>query len=188
MPGMTFSAPNIRNVAGIRTASDSECHVKPEDRPYLHHHPMSRPRFKDYAKFKSPRKRASELLFELGKESVEKSKAAKPKVFIVDYRVGDAIELEVIEFGGVDSTDLKKVRGIVIGEFNKGMDTSVLIRDVVMGICVERQIPLHSPMVKSIRLIERNFVYKGKRKVKRAKLYFLRDRNPNESRVTKGKN
>ena len=145
--------------------------------PYLHH--KKRPRFKDYVKFKSPRKRASKLFHELNMEAVEKSKNTKPAVFGVDYAVGDSIECEVIEQGGVNATELKRVRGIVIGKFNQSMDTAVLIRDVVMGTIVERRLPLHSPMVKSIKLLEKNFIYKGRRKVKRAKLYFLRDRNPN---------
>ena len=151
--------------------------VAREDMPYLHH--KKRPRFKEYDKFKSPRKRASKLFLDLNNEAVEKSKASKPAVFEVDYRVGDSIECEVVEQGGVNATDLKRVRGIVIGKYNQGMDSAVLIRDVVMGTILERRLPLHSPMVKSIKLLERNFIYKGRRKVKRAKLYFLRDRNPN---------
>lgn len=145
--------------------------------PYLHH--KKRPRFKDHVKFKSPRKRASKLFHELNNEAVEKSKTTKPAVFGVDYAVGDSIECEVIEQGGVNATELKRVRGIVIGKFNQSMDTAVLIRDVVMGTIVERRLPLHSPLLKSIKLLEKNFIYKGRRKVKRAKLYFLRDRNPN---------
>ena len=35
------------------------------------------------------------------------------------------------------------------------------------------------------RSLEENFVYKGKRKVKRAKLYFMRDRKPEDTRVSK---
>jgi Ribosomal protein L19 len=48
----------------------------------------------------------------------------------------------------------------------------------VFGVPVERRVPLHSPLVRSIKVLESNFVYKNRRKVKRAKLYFLRDRNP----------
>lgn len=159
--------------------------ISPEDIPFLHH--QKAPRFTDYTKFKSPRKRASKLLHELEKEAIIKSKAFKPAVFQVDHHPGDAIEVELIEEGGVDGKT-QKVRGVVIGKYNRGMDTSVLIRDVVMGgTIVERRLPLHSPMVKTIKVIEKNFVYKGRRKIKRAKLYFLRGRNPNESRVTKGK-
>ena len=179
------SASSMTNNASGYDGVDTFGGVNPEDMPFFHH--KKRPRFKDYVKFKSPRKRASKLLLDISKDAIEKSKASKPAVFGIKYAVGDAIECEIIEQGGVDSKELKKVRGIVIGKFNQGLDTSVLIRDVVLGIEVERLLPLHSPLVKSIRLIEKNFVYKGKRKVKRAKLYFLRDRNPNESRVTKGK-
>jgi large subunit ribosomal protein L19 len=164
-------SPHLR-VCTAQFFSNQPTAVDPEDMPYFHH--RKGPRYAGYVKFKSPRKRASKLLFELGKEAVEKSKASKPAVFEVEHRVGDAIELEIIEDGGVNSTELKKVRGVVIGKFNKGIDTSVLIRDVVMGTIVERRLPLHSPLVKSVRLIEKGFIKK-----KRAKLYYLRDRNPN---------
>ena len=86
--------------------------------PYVHH--KKRPRFRDYVKFKSPIRRASKLLHELSQECVEKSKATKPEVFGVEYAVGDAIECEIIEFGGVNSSDVRRVRGVVIGKFNKG--------------------------------------------------------------------
>jgi len=152
-------------------------HQQLQSMAYFHH--KKGPRFRDYIKFKSPRKKASKLLLDLARESVEKSNASKPEVFDVAFSSGDAIECEIIEQGGVGSTELKKVRGVVIGKFNKRMDSSVLIRDVVMGMHIERLLPLHSPLVKTIRLLEKNFVYKGKRKVKRSKLYFLRDRNPN---------
>eukprot|EP00957_Ditylum_brightwellii_P082911 6304080-Ditylum_brightwellii.AAC.1 len=39
---------------------------------------------------------------------------------------------------------------------------------------------LHSPLLKSLKVLEKNFVHKGKKKVKRAKLYYLRDRLPVE--------
>jgi large subunit ribosomal protein L19 len=147
--------------------------------PYLHFSKRRNPS-QPREKFRSPQRRASKLLHELSTECVERSKAAKPAVFGIDFAVGDAIELQIVDQGGVDSTtDVKKVRGVVIGKFSRGLDTAVQIRDVVMGTIVERRLPLHSPLVRNIRLIERNFVYKGRRKVKRAKLYFLRDRNPN---------
>ena len=151
--------------------------VPVEEMPFLHH--KKRPRYRDYVKFKSPRKRASGLLTQLQKETVQKSKEAKPEVFETDFSVGDAIECEVIEQGGVNSSEKRKVRGVVLAKYNKGMDSSVLIRDVLFGTSIERLLPLHSPLVKSLKLLEKNFIYKGRRKVKRAKLYFLRDRNPN---------
>ena len=170
-----FSGANFR-VAFSSEAKEVEHSVAPEDRPFLHH--GLRPRFRDYEKFRSPRKRASKLLNELTKEIVTDSKQAKPEVWETDFRVGDAVELQVVTQGGAKSESTERMRGVVLGIFNKGLDTSILIRDVVFGEPIERRIPLHSPLVKSIRVLEKNFVFKGKKRIKRAKLYYLSDRNP----------
>lgn len=161
-------------VASLSSASAQT--VDPENMPYLHH--GKRPRFRGYTKFKSPRKRASSLLHELTIEAVAKSKEARPKVLDTAFRVGDAIEIKLVAQGGVKSNNFEKIRGVVIGINRKGLDSSVLIRDVLFGEPVERRVPLHSPLLKSLKVLEENFVFKGKRKVKRAKLYYLRDRNP----------
>lgn len=115
---------------------------------------------------------------ELNKEAIAKSKESNPKVWDVEFRVGDAIEVEQIEEGGINSDSIEKIRGVVLGIFRKGLDHSVLIRDVVFGQPVETRIPLHSPLLKSIKVLEKNFVHKGKKRIKRAKLYYLSDRNP----------
>ena len=150
--------------------------VAPEDMPYLHH--GTRPRYRDYTKFKSPRRRASALYTQLQNEAIQKSMAAKPKVWETKFRVGDAIEIENVEEGGVHAKTTDKIRGVVLGIFRKRLDHSVLIRDVVFGEPVETKVPLHSPLLRSIKILEKNFVHKGKRKVKRAKLYYLSARNP----------
>lgn len=158
--------------------------VPPEDRPFLHH--GIRPRFKDYEKFRSPRKRASKLLYELNKETVTQMKESKPAVWETDFRVGDAVELQVVAQGGSKSDNLDKWRGVILGIFKKGIDTSILIRDVVFGEPIERRVPLHSPLVKSLKVLERNFVFKGKKRIKRAKLYYLSDRNPLRKFICRG--
>lgn len=150
--------------------------------PYIHH--GKRPRFRDYKKFKSPRKRASKLMEEITTNAVEKSKLSRPKVWNTQFQVGDAIEIKMSDCttAGGGSTKAysrtEKVRGVVIGIYNKKLDTSILLRDVVFGQPIERRIPLHSPLLRSIKVLEKNFVFKGKRKVKRSKLYYLKDRNP----------
>lgn len=165
------------------TASfSSQTTVPAEDMAYLHH--GQRPRFRGYEKFKSPRKRASKLLNELQTEAIQQSKDDKPEVWSSGFRVGDALEIKLTQ-GGAKSDKFEKVRGVVIGINRKGLDTSVLLRDVVFGQPVERRVPLHSPLVKEVTVLEENFIYKGKRKVKRAKLYFLEERNPLLCRVTK---
>ena len=173
------SAVNFRAAFSTQdpVAEEANQHqVAPEDRPFLHH--GLRPRFRNYEKFRSPRKRASKLLLQLNQESVAKSKETKPAVWGTDFRVGDAVELDVVSQGGAKSDNTEKMRGVVLGIFKKSMDTSILIRDVLFGEPVERRIPLHSPLVKSLRVLERNFVYKGKKRAKRAKLYHLSERNP----------
>jgi ribosomal protein L19 len=50
---------------------------------------------------------------------------------------------------------------------------------------IERRIPMYSPMIKEAKVLERNFIFKEKRKVKRAKLYYFRDRNPLLTKVSK---
>ena len=147
--------------------------VAPEDRPFLHH--GQRPRFRGYKKFKSPQKRASKLLFELEKEAVSQAMESKPEVWKTDFRVGDAVEVDLLPRGGAKSTNTQKARGVILGVFKKRMDYSILIRDVLEGAPVERRIPLHSPLVKAVRVLYRNYIYKGSKKVRRSKLYYLRD-------------
>lgn len=152
-----------------------------EEMHYFHFNRHEKPK----PKFKSPRKRASKLLSELNDEAVAKSKEANPDIWTTNVRVGDAIEITSVNQGGVDSTDVEKLRGVVLGKTHRGLATSVILRDVVMGTPIERKVCLHSPLIKSVQVLEENFVYKGKRKVKRAKLYFMRDRKPEDTRVSK---
>jgi large subunit ribosomal protein L19 len=177
----TFSTAEF----GAAEQEDSGTDVSPEDRPYLHH--GRRPRHRGYEKFQSPRKRANKLMNQLLEEGVTQLKASKPAVWETDFRVGDAVELQVVSQGGVKSENSDKYRGVVLGIFKKRLDTSILIRDVVFGEPIERRIPLHSPLVKSLKVLERNFVFKGKKKIKRAKLYYLSERNPLLTQVTGSK-
>lgn len=162
--------------------------VLPEDMPYLHHFGHDQ---KPKPKFKNPRKRASKLFAQLMAEEIEKSKASKPEVWGVPFKVGDAIELEVLDDGGVDNPNnrpLDKIRGVVLGRHNRGLDTGIYLKDVLYGEHVERKVKLHSPMVKTLKVLEEGFVNnrgkkRGKR-IKRAKLYYLRDRKPEETRVS----
>ncbi|CAJ1940114.1 unnamed protein product [Cylindrotheca closterium] len=162
-----------------------------EDMPYLHH--GERPRNRTNPKFKSPRKKASKLFEELNKEAVEKSKEANPAIWKEDFGVGDSIEIQMVSQGGVDGSlvsgektqEMEKVRGVVLGIVNRGLSSSVILRDVVYGEPIERKIPMHSPMIKDVTVLERNFIFKGKKKVKRSKLYYFRDLNPLLTKVSK---
>ena len=158
----------------------------PEDRAFVHH--GNRPRYTSYTKFKSPRKRASKLFSELNKEACEKAKVENPVVWQEDIRVGDSVELRMVSQGGLvdsDKQEVEKIRGVVLGIVNRGLGSSMILRDVVYGVPIERRIPMYSPMIKDAKLLERNFIFKGKKKVKRAKLYYFRDRNPLLTKVSK---
>jgi large subunit ribosomal protein L19 len=147
-----------------------------EDMQFFHH--GKRPRFRGKPKFKSPLKRANILMTELQKEVIEKSIAAKPKVWETPFRIGDAVEIEQVEEGGVNAVKKERIRGVVLGRFRKGIDHTILIRDVMFGTPMETRVPLHSPLVKAIKILEPNFINKGKKRVRKAKLYYVDDRNP----------
>lgn len=154
--------------------------------PFLHH--GHRPRYREYEKFKSPRKRASKLLGELNNEACAKGKERNPTIWQDSICVGDSVELKMVSQGGLkegEKQELEKIRGVVLGIVNRGLGSSLVLRDVVYGLPIERRIPMYSPMIKEANVLERNFIFKGKKKVKRAKLYYFRDRNPLLTKVSK---
>lgn len=149
----------------------------------FHHFNSTAPNKSPRKKFNSPRKRANKLMTEITQAA--KEERHNPKVHDVKFRVGDSIEMTMVSQGGVNSNATEKIRGVVLGMDKKGLGTGIYLRDVVFGEPIDRKIPLYSPLLKSITVLEENFVFKKKRKVKRAKLYYLRDRLPQETRVTK---
>eukprot|EP00523_Entomoneis_sp_CCMP467_P017062 CAMPEP_0168777444 /NCGR_PEP_ID=MMETSP0725-20121227/6561_1 /TAXON_ID=265536 /ORGANISM="Amphiprora sp., Strain CCMP467" /LENGTH=227 /DNA_ID=CAMNT_0008827165 /DNA_START=32 /DNA_END=715 /DNA_ORIENTATION=- len=150
---------------------------------FVHH----KKRFTNYKKFESPRKRANKLYDSIMKEHIEKAKENTPEVWQEHFRVGDAVEIDVVLQGGANTTDrqnMTKYRGVVLGIFRRKLDHSILLKDVIDGHPLEMIVPLHSPLVKSLKVLERNFPFKGRKKIKRAKLYYLSDWNPNFTAVT----
>lgn len=164
--------------------------VDPEDQPFHHfrvpyHEEKDGSPTKPRKKFESPRKRANKMFSLIQQEAMKEAQEKRPHVHNVNFRVGDAIELTMISQGGVDSAQTDKIRGVVLGIDKRGLGTGFYLRDVVFGEPIDRKIPLYSPFIKDIKVLEENFVFKKKRKVKRAKLYYLRDRGDQETRVTK---
>ncbi|KAK7836845.1 50s ribosomal protein l19, partial [Quercus suber] len=62
------------------------------------------------------------------------------------------------------------LKGIVIARRNAGLNTTFRLRRLVAGVGVESLFPLYSPNIKEIKVLD-------KKKVRRAKLYYLRDKN-----------
>ena len=89
--------------------------------------------------------------------------------------VGDTVKIgvKIIE-GGKER--VQPYEGVVIAKKNGGLNASITVRRVFQNGGVERVILLHSPIVANIKIIRRG-------KVRRAKLYYLRDRVGKATRI-----
>lgn len=118
-------------------------------------------------KFKRLDKTARHIMQILDKEAVEEVKGQRE---IPDIKPGYIIQLklEVPE----NKRRITTIKGIVIARRNAGLNSTFRIRRLVAGIGVESLLPLYSPNIKEIKVLD-------KKKVRRAKLYYLREKmNP----------
>jgi large subunit ribosomal protein L19 len=92
-----------------------------------------------------------------------------------EIHVGDTIRVGVkIQEGGKER--VQPYEGTVIAKRNGGINETITVRRIFQGVGVERVFLLHSPRVANIKVIRRG-------KVRRAKLYYLRDRVGKATRV-----
>lgn len=102
---------------------------------------------------------ASEIIRSIESEYI---KTDLPKIY-----VGDTVKVGVrIKEGGKERT--QPYEGVIIAMRGSGINSVVTVRRVFQGVGVERAFLLHSPQIESIKVIRRG-------KVRRAKLYYLRD-------------
>ena len=109
---------------------------------------------------------------DINKASVEKIAAKKN---IPDFFPGDTIRV------GVKIVEGKRARtqnfeGVCIAKKNRDINSSFTVRKISFGEGVERTFALYSPVVGSIKVIRSG-------KVRRAKLYYLRDREGKSARI-----
>lgn len=88
---------------------------------------------------------------------------------------GDTVVVQVKVKEG-DKTRLQAYEGVVIAKRNRGLHSSFTVRKISNGEGVERVFQTHSPMIDSITLKRRGAV-------RRAKLYYLRDRSGKSARI-----
>lgn len=89
--------------------------------------------------------------------------------------VGDTIKVGVIiQEGGKERT--QPYEGVVIAKRNGGINETITVRRVFQGVGVERVFLLNSPRIETIKIVRRG-------KVRRAKLYYLRERVGKATRV-----
>ena len=85
-----------------------------------------------------------------------------------EFNVGDTVKVDVqIKEGNRER--IQVFEGTVIARKGSGIAETFTVRKVSYGCGVERIFPVHSPSVKGVKVVRRG-------KVRRAKLYYLRDR------------
>ena len=94
---------------------------------------------------------------------------------IPEFRPGDTVIVNVKVKEG-DRSRVQAYEGVVIAKRNRGLNSSFIVRKISSGEGVERVFPLHGPVIDSIKLVRRG-------KVRRAKLYYLRDRRGKSARI-----
>ena len=109
---------------------------------------------------------------DINKEAIKKIIANKK---ITDFSAGDTIKV------GVKIVEGKRERiqyfeGVCIAKKNRDLNSSFTVRKISFGEGVERTFALYSPNVDSIKVIRSG-------KVRRAKLYYLRDRKGKSARI-----
>jgi large subunit ribosomal protein L19 len=91
------------------------------------------------------------------------------------FRVGDTLRLQVKVVEG-EKERIQSFEGIVIKMNRGGNRATFTVRKISYGIGVERIFPLHSPRIEKIQVLSRG-------KVRRAKLYYLRELSGKAARV-----
>ena len=91
------------------------------------------------------------------------------------FRAGDTVKVGVKVIEG-ERTRIQNYEGVCIARSNKGMGPNFTVRKMSFGEGVERVFPLYSPNIDSIEVVRRG-------KVRRAKLYYLRDRRGKSARI-----
>mgnify|MGYP006268666139 CR=1 FL=1 len=108
-------------------------------------------------------------------EIIRSIEAEQIKKDLPDIHVGDTVRVGIIiQEGNKERT--QPYEGTVIAKRNGGINATITVRRIFQGVGVERVFLIHSPRVESIKILRRGAV-------RRAKLYYLRDRVGKSTRV-----
>ncbi|MFN7961008.1 MAG: 50S ribosomal protein L19 [Thermoanaerobaculia bacterium] len=106
---------------------------------------------------------------------LQQVEAAYLKSDIPDFRPGDTVRVHVRVIEG-NKERIQVFQGVVIGRRGGGTRENFAVRKISGGVGVERVFPLHSPVLDKIEVIRRG-------KVRRAKLYYLRNLRGRAARI-----
>ncbi|PZQ13040.1 MAG: 50S ribosomal protein L19 [Ancylobacter novellus] len=112
------------------------------------------------------------IIEQLDREQME---AVSSKREIPDFAPGDTVTVNVKVKEG-ERVRVQAYEGVVIAKSGGGLNENFTVRKISYGEGVERVFPLFSPLIDSVKVVRRG-------KVRRAKLYYLRDRRGKSARI-----
>ena len=108
-------------------------------------------------------------------QTLEQEEIARLNKEIPTFAPGDTVIVSVNVVEG-NRKRVQAYEGVVIARRNRGLNSSFIVRKISNGEGVERTFPLYSPLIASIDVKRRG-------DVRRAKLYYLRDRSGKSARI-----
>jgi len=107
--------------------------------------------------------------------TLEREEIKRLKKEVPDFSPGDTVIVSVNVVEG-ERKRVQAFEGMVIAKRNRGLNSSFIVRKVSSGEGVERTFQTYSPLIASIEV-------KRKGEVRRAKLYYLRERSGKSARI-----
>lgn len=111
----------------------------------------------------------------VNQDIIKKIEQAQLKTDLPDFGPGDTVVVKVKVKEG-DKERLQAYEGVVIAKRNRGLHSAFTVRKISSGEGVERVFQTHSPAIDSIEVKRRGAV-------RRAKLYYLRERSGKSARI-----
>jgi large subunit ribosomal protein L19 len=105
-------------------------------------------------------------------DAIEKSAMVEG---LPDFAPGDTVKVHVKVREG-EKQRIQVFQGVIIGRSGGGLRETFRVRKISHGVGVERIFPLHSPILDRIEVVRRG-------KVRRAKLYYLREKKGKSARI-----
>ncbi len=106
-------------------------------------------------------------------EDIENAQMEKD---VPEFAPGDTVSVQVRVKEG-NRERLQAFEGVVIGKRNRGLNSSFIVRKISHGVGVERTFQTYSPLIASVEVKRRG-------DVRKAKLYYLRERSGRSARIT----